>query len=352
MSLRLVLIVVCVFAVGCIGGVEDDTASSEQEIGSNGCSIWMCGANSPVIDGIGFHDLSMAGVPNKQRLVISDFFKGATHYTLKVAKGALRGTNGLSSISGAGLKNAEIRLKNVDTGAEYAIRILDVGSTPYVASPGGPVGNVETYKLHYAKVLGGAPDNFTNNVCSNPPSTDNPEALGMNVFHAVLFESDVIHADTKTVSATLDKTVFNIGCASHALAKMMLTGHTEAAKWATGGALTTTWQQRQAILKMWSGDYCGDGTPFTVAGTLHDFQDDKGWMHWYYAAQALEARWTEHGASCLDKPRLDANPNPLGTSTYPDVEAAIAAQCKRPSPCSVTDPGKFDGHHLVSANPL
>src|SRR5207302_89273 len=147
------------------------------------------------------------------------------------------------------------------------------------------------------------------NVCQNPPSqTDftgapNPDLLGMDAFHAVVFEGDRIDAWQKTVATTIEASWFNIGCAGSTLAKMQLTGHTHVG---LQDGLATTMDQRQTMLKMLAADYCGNGTPYTVAGQPLHWADEYNWMH-AMASDALEARWTSAGADCLNTPRIEAN---------------------------------------------
>ena len=137
---------------------------------------------------------------------------------------------------------------------------------------------------------------------------------------------------------------------------MALTGHTEAAH--VNHTFTTTLAERQAMLKMFAADYCGDGTVFTVAGQPLNWADDHGTMKMtalmFSPPQplVLEARWNEKGAVCLNKPRVDVHWTALGAATFaPDpVYPQIQAWCPGTMPPQCDDasfsPG---GYHLVTA---
>ena len=93
-----------------------------------------------------------------------------------------------------------------------------------------------------------------------------------------------------------------------------------------------------------------------AAGNWMKFASDNGAMP---NNLEIEARWSETGATCLNVPRVDHNilAVPAGKETYDpmgfaSLEDAIAAECKRPDKCYPDDEHDFDGHHLVTANPL
>ncbi|HLL25428.1 MAG TPA: ADYC domain-containing protein, partial [Kofleriaceae bacterium] len=150
--------------------------------------------------------------------------------------------------------------------------------------------------------------------------------------HAVLFEGERITAATKTV-ADDSRYWFNIGCAGTALAKLHLTGRTEAAQ---SVGFATDIDDRQAMLKMLVGDYCGTGRAFTVQGQPLMWRDDQGTIDMPTSpASELEAAWTADGAWCLSTPRLVKHPSAASAAKFPEgVEAAILAECgTRPRRC-------------------
>ena len=90
------------------------------------------------------------------------------------------------------------------------------------------------------------------------------DTRAMKKHHALVFEGDRINVRTLTVDS-IEPRWFNIGCAETALAKMHLNGHTHPAALYSGLPFVSR-LERQTFLKMITGDYCGHGRPFTVAG--------------------------------------------------------------------------------------
>jgi hypothetical protein len=103
---------------------------------------------------------------------------------------------------------------------------------------------------------------------------------------------------------------------------MHLMRHTAAGAWTADGRVGsdglppyyTTIAERQAMLKMFTADYCGAGRSFTVDGQDLHYGDAN---HWYPGTPSLdhsggvipsgtgsvEALWDDKGAVCLDEPR-------------------------------------------------
>ncbi|HWU87217.1 MAG TPA: ADYC domain-containing protein [Kofleriaceae bacterium] len=328
---------------------EPPTGATEQAIID--CTEWQCGSNSPQIATYPFHELNTRGLENAQGFSVIGLRKGSLSYTLSVEGGKIIGRGGAVTLQGLDLKDAQIWVRHLTN--TYAIRITDVQTTPMFATLAGQPKQLETYLLDVNELVNGVPTTpGWRNLCHNPPSRDNPDVLGMNTYHSVVFEGERINATAKTIGTVLESSWFNIGCAGHALAKMALSGHTEAARLVQGFA--TTIPERQAFLKMVSGDYCGTGKPFTVAGQPLQWMDAHGYTKYMLPAGslALEARWTPTGAACLNTPRVNANPTPLGTTVFNGaVVGAIAAECPLPPSCA-GGVASFNGAYLLSANPL
>ena len=88
-----------------------------------------------------------------------------------------------------------------------------------------------------------------------------------------------------------DAPQFTVACRGYAIAKCVELGYKP---W-TGHA-----RELAACVRAMRADYCGDGTPYTVDGTLIDIYDqagvqidDQDWVP--------EAAWTPEGASCVSK---------------------------------------------------
>lgn len=344
MSVRCSLVVL-VLGAGCVSGGGDETSTTWQPSRGDDCTTWGCGTNSPVIDALGFHELSERGERNAEGFAIDSFRKpGAAHapYRIDVVDGELYArpsSDASPTLTGAALIGMQLRVVNASEQRAYRIRIADVGTTWLWATREGVRARTSTYKLEWLDERTGSNGAWTN-LCAGAAREP-----GVDAHFSVLFDDDRIDADRKAVTAQTAGW-FNIGCAGHALAKQYLAGHTKASSARLG--ITTTLAQRTAHLKMLVGDYCGSGEPFTVAGEALAWRDALGLYDSIATAPAaIEARWTERGAACLNTPRVDWN----GTTDRfgASVEDEIAASCARPPACGSTDPRDLEGAHVVSA---
>jgi hypothetical protein len=371
--LRVVVLGVAGCVAGCVvPGVVDDRpgegAAGQATVG-NDCDMSGCGnSNSPEIDHRGMHDLDLTGmVANDNGFRIASYSKNGIQYRPVVDKATLTGRDlktGAIVLQGRGMTpnsliGSRFVVVNAKFSTEYVIQIDDVGEVEYQAKPGGHVMTTPTYFVNWTVSRNGEQQGATwKNICRSPP-TDNVDTFGMNRFHVVLFEGDRISAPNKNVYA-VDNRWFNIGCASHALAKQHLFGHTQGAM-DTSPEFTTTLPERTAHLKMLAADYCGQGVALTMAGQPLNWRDHRGWFP-YSAARAmppytpaLEARWSADGATCLNMPRVAAHPTAESAMYFPNIELAIKDACTaagkvRPPSCppSAND---FFGFHILSANP-
>jgi hypothetical protein len=214
------------------------------------------------------------------------------------------------ALAGSDLVGLKLYLRDA-TGAESVIEFAGTGTTAFWA---GPAGSVPTYTLSYTSATQSDPQ---------PLCTANSN-------DAIIFAGDRYDAEHKTVIATGDVTAgwFNIACSGTALAKLHLTRHTEASQ-----VMKTTAVERQAMLKMFTADVCGDGTSFTVHGQPLLWADANHLTSFGQPAATLEAVWTERGAMCLDTPRR------------PELAGAIAARCGQLPKC--TDQRGY----VISGNP-
>jgi hypothetical protein len=324
---------------------DDELADVEQSLYTKpNCDDWGCGTNSPWVDQAGFHFLYRNGATNPQGFAIDKFEKNGTSYGFYVNNGRITGTHRvLPDLVGQGLIGARLHLTYFDA-PSYEIMITGVGRVwSWAQSSTGTRFLVETYNLQWSKIAG-----TFQNLCSNPGADDE---LGMNEFHTLVFEGDVIDADHKYVQSTIDNTVVNFGCAGSALAKQHLTGHTEVAL-RLGFATTPT--ERTANLKMFVADYCGDGTPYTVAGQPLQWADHRGWVD-VLDVQGIpvrEALWTSSGAACFNTPRILANPSQMSLTEYSNITSRGSIPCASVRPqCPGTPYAPPAPYHLISANP-
>lgn len=274
----------------------------------------LAGANAvPPASGRAFHELNLNGLANQVGLSIVGIQRRGTSYSLDISGASLVARpkdSRLPALSGDDLLGLQLQLKDA-AGARSVIEIAGVSSTTYWA---GPPDAVPTYTLIYTSATHADPQ---------PLCTANGN-------DAILFGGDRYDADHKTVTATgADANGwFNLACAGTALAKLHLTRHTEASQ-----IVKTTAVERQAMLKMFTADVCGDGTSFTVHGQPLLWADANHLTAFNKPAASLEAVWTERGAVCLDTPRR------------PELASAIAAHCGQLPRCS------NQRGYVVSGNP-
>lgn len=333
---------------------DDAVSTAVSATARNPCTVNECGENSPVIDGLGFHDLNLVGRPNKELLWIvpkkapAQIVKRGTSYDLNVSNNQISGSrNAVTLLRGSDLEGAVITLQK-DT-VRYLLKIVKVRPLQFVAPP---YTWLETYQLAWAKEHD---DHFVN-ICGGIPLLHDeglddlgkaaPELMNMTIWEALVFEGDRIDTVTKTMSMTADDQWFTIGCATSAPAKLLLTRHTIH----TQSAPTRAWEQRQAMLKMYVADYCNTGESFTVARQKLVWMSSA--MPYAFPPWKLEARWTEAGAKCLNNPRMLYPSTPLGSASFPDIYATLAASGCHPPSCTNLDPLALEGADRVSSNPV
>ena len=311
----------------CLFGYCDSKPSH-----GGGCDDWGCGMNSPIVDGAAieeaparsaaasdgsFHDLHMSGSRNAAGFKVIGVRKSGTALTVAATRSAIVAwpqAGGTAPLEGAALVDIVFDLRSA-TDRVYALRIAATNTTRFWA---GPLGLVRTYTLTYTAAGSSTP---------RPLCT-----AGIN--EAILFAGDRYDSARKTVigSGAATSGWLNIACAGTSLAKLYLTRHTEASQ-----IVPTTEPERQAMLKMFSADVCGDGSSFTTHGHPLLWADGKGITSFASTPATIEGIWTDQGAVCLDHPR------------HPELAGAIAARCARPSCAGTTSPGTRG--YVVSANP-
>ena len=358
MSARMCGLVMAVVGAGCAVGEDDAPVAVQASESLGDCDAFMCGTNSPQIAEFGFWDLNLppafgfAGAPNNVGMQLVFFVQGQTFYLPRVVGGRLVAVDpgGGPTLVSAGLVGGWLYLRNGTR--QFQIRITEVAQVEtWAHRTDGAHVMLESYRLDWTEFLNGAWGRFRN-MCKNPPGRENPDLLTMavanNNFRTLLFEGDRIDAAGKRDTG-VDTSWFNLGCAGSALAKMALTGHTEASR--ITHAFDTTLAERQTILKMFAADYCGSGLPFTIGGQPLAWRDDRGTMKLPAGPPLVrEARWTPNGAACLDKPRLDAHWTQAGFDAFgSDVYDQVMAVCQLPACADTTL--DTDGYHLLTATP-
>jgi hypothetical protein len=161
--------------------------------------------------------------------------------------------------------------------------------------------------------------NFEEHLCTNPVVTQ--DRLWTDYKSAIVFEGDFFdQRKTARVLKKQDDGWFYLACDGTAAAKMHLLRHTSAGTYASGpsqasDARETSLDQRTAMLKAITADYCGDGNSWTGDGTPLYWTDARGWFPSQVQARAelftqvrsgawdVEAIWGPGGALCLNNPR-------------------------------------------------
>jgi len=306
---------------GCVAEVGDEDTSSTEQF-AKPCPDFGCGENSPISGPFNIRWLDKTGGPNQDGLKLLGFMKNGHSFKVNVLKDRVQalyntyqpivafehqnligGYFRISHPAVAGLPAGEVQL--------WVMGVDVAGQDFWV----GPSGQVETYDLKYTGA-GTVSDPVP--ACKNPlPGTgirdmaiDGEGRTWKNRFNSIIFTGDLYDSDNYTVTiptGTAANNILNIACAGSAPAKLHLNRHTTAS--VVPGWPTTTWQQRQTMLKMYAGDFCGDGYPYTVMGTPIHWSSSTGLSSPPGNDGSFESLWNENGAVCMDVHRLANSPN-------------------------------------------
>jgi hypothetical protein len=348
------------FVLGACGVEEwPAEAVTAQAVADGSCGAEVCGSNSPEVDLLGFHDLSLVGIPNVEGFVIetrnglAQIQKGALSYNLHVSGGIITGTRLLTPIlSGTQLIGAFIPIFNVNTRKRYQLVIRGVSPMTYFVPPTSPPpAAFEAYSLTWRA----PPSDFERSLCNNieglrklrsrDPEQAQWELMGLSELQSVIFEGDKIYTLPKTMEKLPDDSWINIGCAGHTLAKLFLTRNTVHSQ---RPGILRPWEQRQATFKFLVSDICGTGQPFTSFGERVVWKGDL--MQYFETPDTFEGRWTENGAKCIHKPRMEEPSTELGASLFKDIWGQIRKVCD-PVLCVNLDVNDFQGAYRNSGNP-
>lgn len=303
-------------AVVACSAVEDRPEAAAIERAPIRCPAWGCGTNSATLgDGLLFDELDSSGRENRTGLrIVSAYLASGAPVKVRVSRHALVAVGADGTVhSDYALVGATIVLKHAVRGI-YELRITAV-HLQHLMFWSGPEEFVPFYEIKARH--DGSPTQKFEYVCKQDLLTTEP--WWAQVAHsALVFQGDYYDPDAKTVTAVSDvapldsDSRFNVACAGTAPAKMHLTRHTRAGGIDGRGALAypTTISERQAMLKMFTADYCGTGTAFTVDGQPLTYSDGRTTFARWDEATGIEAVWKESGAVCLNTPRLGAAMTP------------------------------------------
>ena len=312
---------------------EPSFSEAEQEIKKlpDNCPTYDCGGNSAGLDGRYVTAIQEKGVTTPEGMRLVDFgrYVGTSWRSSRadVLNAELlardKNTNAITEY-GPDLVGFMFIVEDTTTTNRYNITVVRAEKTAMWAQYPNPGRKSWNYELSYTSDKN---PQDPQNVCMRPPSSD-----PMDPQMTVLFDDDRIDTDDIRF-ANEEADWFTFGCSGSALAKQHLSGHTKAGSHILG--VTTTLKERTAFLKMLTADYCGAGTPYTVAGTRLHYRDRHGFMSTVSTGEAIEGVWGERGAICVGTPRVEFNPTPLSIDTFGyDIKDELAQfGCTLPKPC-------------------
>lgn len=286
----------------------------------NNCKPQGCGLNGSWLgDGVPFRTLDLKGGLNDAGIKIDGFWKGDKELKAYVNGDELFGRqlDDGTLVTGSALVGAVLHLSRKLPGSPALYKLYIRGVTyknfwtrclPTATSCSEEPSQVPHYQLELI-----SPQGCQLKLCE-PGLSEDPDDPSISGT-AVIFRGDLYTDDyrvrTREQGSPLqiqssETGIFNIACVGTVLSKVHLLRHTEASQ---DESHTTTRSQRQTMLRMLTGDYCGVGKPFTRERHPLKLAIDNGsWdaMSAYDIRDAaiFEARWDENGATCLGKPRL------------------------------------------------
>lgn len=348
-------------ATGCIA---PPNASPDVEPIEKPCISCMP-QNSPLVGGHSVSWLRLDHMANDDGVRFVEFYKNGVPRSLDIDGNILRYLGGDGKWHGyKDLVGTVIRIQIENV--QYDVTIAEVknctsvfpspGGTTYCSEPGIPYwtdsysGQAETYRLTWNNAT--EPDSIRKEVC---PYLEPEPTTGGHTYEAVVFEGDHFDPVTRNITET-DTTQFvapfNIACMGSLPAKQELSRRTAATRNATYDS--TISDDRQALARAWAAQYCGTEA-FTKTGHQLRIRDRREWLNqaawgWTNWAPFLnpkfkyEAVWDEHGAVCLDTPRL-AVPDPK-VKIDPLISAKIHEECGDIPPCTGQPwfPAKWKDH--------
>jgi hypothetical protein len=307
-NIDLVMVVAAAALVPACVAFDTETVAPETGTVSSalddGCVGVNCPGNSDLFAALGIFELSLD--PSKANvrgfsLDPSNIWQGGTQLgpfqvngaTVRAWKviGALAGWE-----SGGNLIGTTIRVRHRPSNTDYDLRIDNYIPAYYYTNPlPADLPPFDAFEIRYAV----AGSDYWQDLC---PYTTYPDPFDNAIqgTWAVFWKGDRLDPQTGIFTAH-DTDVgdwFNISCAGEATIKMLRTG--------TGGAVdpSTTRQQRQATLDMFTARYCPGPERYTKLGTKIDWNDKTGSNILPSSTTIYEAIWNGNGAVCLNTPRI------------------------------------------------
>lgn len=279
-------------------------------VGQPRCPPSLC--TSANVGGHEIFELHENGLANGDGVVVDGLWKDHLRYAPNVIGDRLYGTRtGSPKLAGAALVGAFFRLQTPS--GVFRVFITEVKKT--VTFWLGAPTPIETYRLEYTGpgVVAPAP------VCT--PLADLNVGDGntwVEPSHSILFAGDR-YSPPYQITAWSDALAgdwFNVGCAGWWGSKLHLNRHTTAG---SDASHQTSREERQDLLSMYVGNYCGIGALFTLPNTPVTWASANGWRD-LGAFSKHEAVWGGGRAVCLDEPRHSG----IDPAVYANITAACA----------------------------
>ena len=327
-------------------GVEVGVAYYTPPGEDNPCPPDGCGGNSPVIDGVYFWQLPVAGQAITDGVEVTGVDRYGVPMELQLADGdRLLGVDPMTGVVIAQDSTLPgTRIKLLVKGNPYEIRID--WAAPMESFWADDEKKIWAYGFFYRPLFG--PDQRSMHpLCSEGDGDP-------NMIKAITFGGDLYDPETKEITIGPETGGWiNIACEGSAIYKMHKIGYTSAAQGRLGKV--TMLEQRRAMLNAWTSNVCGTGEAFTHQGEpikLRESLDLLPLGSPYLdplvetQTESIEAIWDETGAVCLDTHRLEEDD--------PKIYNKIRTACggKLPPSCEPLL-GDWNAHgHVLTGNPF
>lgn len=338
---------------GCSSALDEpEVVFSKEECPDGGC-----GLNAAFVHGAYFGELNFAGIENSQGFSLTGYFNlPPTGVKLDVVDNRLVALDGggLVVAQGAALVNSGFMLER--EGKQYPVTVVEVHRrTMYWAKPQP----VESYRFKYLQVEDATTAMV--DVCPAEVGVDN------TLRHdAVVFEHERYIEETKQIDTSDLANWFNVACLAGGAGKTFMMRFAIASS--NPPTITTTVQERQAMINAWTANYCGDGRSFTTTGHPLRMRDSKQWIPktpaWSWTTPATlksyEAIFNETGAVCLDTPRLATGNADDDKAARAEIDDHCLAhgrpaipRCTDVAPAPGLEPAAWQTQgYILTANPL
>ena len=357
-------------------------------LGNVDCKPEGCGVNGVWLGReLAFRELHISPLrENAQHLTVQSFHKDGTAMKLDVQGQELIGLVGQQKRTRGDLVGAQLELsrtKTVTRVNQQGKQVVEViGHDSYTVT----ITAVADDKSFFAKCtdVGACPSAdpkapiiYSFDAVSNSDGCEvqlcqpglDPDASSITG-RAVIFRGDLygneadpetdqhVVRNSPTDPKDVESDTFNFACIGTALSKQHLLRHTVASQ-----ALVSL-EARQAMLRALTGDYCGNGSAFTVDGLALGI----GFKSSTYKpipesdltnAATIDAMWDKDGARCLGVPRLARVPaagtaKDIGDHIKASCTSKVFTDCTQPPPTMATLDGPTapaPASHVLTGNP-